>query len=425
MDSTLFLSIALVCISFVTVLLLVALFGPGHKYKLKKAPPQDLTSKQFLRMLEALSDAQLHHNSRIEVLTNGEAFYEAELDALRAARHSINLEAYIFQKGEVTRRFLEVMTERARNGVQVHLVLDAIGSFASWNSYFRDLTDAGGQVAWYHPLNWHTLPRINNRTHRELIIVDGEIGFIGGAGFADHWVKNRPGHPRWRDTMCRVTGDAVAGLQSTFTQNWLEASGEILAGPGYFPFQQEESDAVAMVVNSAPSAGYSTRARMLFQTLLASARESIYITTPYFLPDQSAREEMISAVDRGVEVRILVPGDYNDHKITRRSSRRLYGELLQAGAHIYEYQPSMIHAKIMVVDGIWSVVGSTNFDNRSFGLNDEVNLAALDKGLAGRLLEDFANDIAQSQRITYEQWVQRPRRERFYEWIGWVLERQQ
>jgi cardiolipin synthase len=425
-DSTWFLVVAVIAIVAQSFLLFLALFEPGLDYKISTPPPCTLDSPEFLRVLEALTDSKVNTCTHVEVLTNGEVYFEAELQAIRAAQHSINLEAYIFQRGEVTRRFLEVLTERARAGVEVRLVLDAIGSFASWDSYFRELTEAGGRVAWYHPLRWHTIARFNNRTHRELIIVDGRVGFIGGSGFADHWLVGRKGHPRWRDTMFRVEGDAVASLQGTFAENWVEASGEILTGGDFFPLCEATSRASALIVNSSPSAGRSTHARMLYQTLLASARKSVLITTPYFLPDWSARQEMVRAMrERGARVEIIVPGAKSDHLLTRRSSRRLFGDLLEAGAEIYEYQPAMIHTKSMVIDGVWSVVGSTNFDNRSFGLNDEVNLAAFDPELAARLAKDFARDRAESRAVTLSEWRRRPVTERIHEQFGRLLERQQ
>jgi cardiolipin synthase len=426
MDSTAFIIIALISIAFLFLMLALALFEPGLAYKISKTPSLPLRSRDFLRMLAALSDAQLYQHTSIEVLTNAEVFYEAELEALRAARHSVNLEAYIFQEGEVTRHFVEALTERARQGVQVRMVLDSIGSFSTRDSYFDELISAGGRVAWYHPVKWYTLPRINNRTHRELIIIDGKNGFIGGAGFADHWLKGRRGRPRWRDTMFRVEGDAVTGLQSVFAENWLEASGEILAGEDFFPFSQVESQSSVIIVDSSPTTGMSTRARILYQTLLASAQKQILITTPYFLPDRSARMEMTRAIrERGVEIKIITPGRQIDHLLTRRSSRRLYGELLRAGAEIYEYDPAMIHTKTMIVDGVWSVVGSTNFDNRSFGINDEVNLAAFDHRLAERLAEDFQRDVKESHSVSLEEWKRRPLFERAHEMLGWLLERQQ
>lgn len=426
MDSNWFLVIAVIAIVAQSFLLFLALFEPGLDYKISTPSTAPLDSKDFERMLEALTDAKIQRRTSFKVLTNGEVYYEAELEAIRAARTSVNLEAYIFQKGEVTRRFLDALTERARAGVRVNLVLDAIGSFTSWESYFKELRAAGGRVAWYHGFKWYTLSRINNRTHRELIIIDGEVGFVGGSGFADHWLLPTKGKPRWRDTMFRVDGDAVLSLQSTFAENWLEASGEILSGVEYFPFCEAEHETAALVVNSSPSAGRSTRARMLYQTLFASAQKSIHITTPYFLPDKSARAEMVRAVsERGVEVQIITPGKKIDHQLTRRSGRRLFGDLLKAGARIYEYEPSMIHAKTMVVDDVWSVVGSTNLDNRSFGLNDEVNLAAFDRELAARVAEDFRRDVADSSEITYDQWRKRSIFERAHEQLGRLLERQQ
>ncbi|MDQ2946528.1 MAG: phospholipase D-like domain-containing protein, partial [Acidobacteriota bacterium] len=229
---------------------------------------------------------------------------------------------------------------------------------------------------------------------------------------------------RWRDTMFRVEGPAVAYLQSVFAENWLRASGEILVGDGYYHFDQANGPVRAMVVNSTPSAG-STRARILYQVLIHAAQKSISITTPYFLPDRSAREEVIRAIrERGVEVRILTPGKHSDHLLTRSSSRRLYGDLLKAGARIYEYQPAMIHAKVMVIDDLWSVVGSTNFDHRSFQINDEVNLAGFCQELAARLMQDFENDLRHSVEVTYDKWRRRTFF-RFYEWAGGLLENQE
>jgi cardiolipin synthase A/B len=429
MDSTAFTVLSLVSIAFLSLMLFLALFEPGLRYKISKRPSTPLDSEDFLRLLSSLGGGQIHPHNTVEVLTNGEVYYEAELAAIGGARRSVNLEAYIFQKGEVTRRFLDALTERARAGVQVRLVVDAVGSFTTWRNYFGDLCQAGGRVELYHPIRWYTLPRINNRTHRELLIVDGQVGFIGGAGFGDHWLFDhgkRKEKRRWRDTMFRVEGPAVRALQSAFAENWLEASGEVLTDLGFFRWVEAGGETAAIVVASSPSAGRSARNRMVYQTLLSAAQKSIHITTPYFLPDRSARAEIVRAIqERGVEVAIVVPGKHADHLLTRRSSRRLFGDLLRAGAKIYEYKPSMIHAKILLVDGVWSVVGSTNFDHRSFGINDEVNLAANDRALAARLEEDFARDQAESRLVTLREWSRRSWVERGHEYLGWLLERQQ
>jgi cardiolipin synthase len=258
-------------------------------------------------------------------------------------------------------------------------------------------------------------------------VVDGRLGFIGGAGVADHWYKGKSDSPRWRDTMVKVEGPSVANLQATFAENWLESSGEILTGEDYFPAEPVMAvQNAGLVVNSTPSAGGATRARILFQMLIASARKSIHITTPYFLPDRAMMDELLRAIhERGVELKLLVPGKRSDHLLTRSSSRLAYGKLLRADAAIFEYQPAMIHAKIMLIDAAWGIVGSTNFDNRSFGLNDEVNLAVRDADFVARLESDFVRDLAHSERITLERWRHRPILERAPELLGWVLERQQ
>ncbi len=418
--------LSIIAIAFLLLMLFLALFEPYLPYKITDPPDVAIDSDQFLCILAALADASIHQTTKVEVFSNGENYYEAELQAIRQAKHHVNIEAYIFQRGEIARRFLDVLTERARAGVRVNLLLDAVGSFATWNQYLKELTEAGGRVAWYHPLRWYTLPRYNNRTHREIFIVDGKVGFVGGAGVADHWYKSLKGKPRWRDMMVKIEGSAVTSLQSVFAENWVEASGELLTCKEYYPVCHDAGEVRGMVIDSTPSMGRATRARMLFQTLLAAAQKSIYITTPYFLPDFSVRKEIVRAIkERGVDVKIVLPGKGSDHMLTRRSSRRLYGDILKAGGKIYEYEPGMIHVKALIVDGVWSVVGSTNFDPRSFGLNDEVNFAANDPGLAARLEEDFVADIAESRLVTYRKWTARSLYERAHEWLGSIIERQQ
>lgn len=418
--------LALIGLVFLASSLLGGLLGPTLRYKLTtpgELPAND--SDRFLEIVEALTDAQLNQTGDLEVLTNGPAFYPAELDAIRGAGQSVNLEAYIFQKGEIARQYLEALTERARAGVHVNLVLDAFGSAGTWQSFFRPLLEAGGKVNWYNSPRWYRLMHMDNRTHRELMIVDGRIGFIGGAGIADQWYSGTHGQPRWRDSAVRIEGEAVHNLQSTFAENWLASSGELLIGDAYFPRIQNERRLISLVVNSTPTVGGSTRARILFQLLLASARHNILITTPYFLPDKSLMQELCNAVERGLLVRILVPGRKSDHIVTRSTSRAGYGELLKAGAEVYEYHPAMLHAKVLCVDGLWVVVGSTNFDNRSFGINDEVNLAVRDASVAMRFENDMALDLDQSTRISLEEWNHRPITERATELMGMIFERQQ
>jgi cardiolipin synthase len=417
---------------FISLLVLAAymlagVFGPSPNYDIvgRDQLPSN-TSDAFLSLLQSLVDAAVNRTGGFEVLTNGPAFYPAELDAIRSAQHSVSLEAYIFHRSEIGKLYLDALTDRARAGIPVNVVLDSFGSAGIGKRYFRPLLDAGGKVAFYNSPTWYRLLQLDNRTHRELLIVDGRIGFIGGAGIADQWFKGIGKNPRWRDTMLRVEGGAVPNLQATFAENWLSATGELLAGNAYFPEISCPDSTAALVVNSTPTIGGSTRARVLFQLLLASAKHSISITTPYFLPDKSLSRELCRAIEeRHVKIRVLVPGRKSDHLLTRSTSRGAYGPLLKSGAEVYEYQPAMIHAKVLVVDNVWTVVGSTNFDNRSFGLNDEVNLAVRDESLAQRMEADLTNDLLQSRRVTLDEWRHRPITERAPELLGWIFERQQ
>jgi cardiolipin synthase A/B len=415
-----------IAILAICVLVLVGLFAPGLRYSLVNPVAVPIDSAAFLNELEPVVNSKITRNNQIEVIENGDHFYDAELDAMRQARHSINIEAYIFHKGKLTDEVLQVLTERARAGVHVNLVLDAAGSLSTRKSYFKALKEAGGKVDWYHRLRLHNWFIINNRTHREITLIDGSTAFVGGAGYADWWRYGTKSEPRWRDTMVRIQGDAVRAIQGTFLENYLEASGKILDGGDYFPpATPDRGKTTALVVTSTPSSGGSTRARVLFQTLIAGARKSIYITTPYFLPDRSMMDELVQAEQRGVRVSVIVPGKHDDHALTRSSGRSAYGKLLKAGANVYEYEPSMIHAKIAIFDGAWSVVGSTNLDNRSFGINDEVNVAVLDPEIAGRLTRDFEQDAGESKKVTLQEWKKRPLSERLMEMVGWVFEREQ
>ena len=258
------------------LILLLAFFVPGLPYRMPGGVNLAIDSAEFANLLALIADAHLHKNETFDVLTNGDQFYEAELEAIRSSRTSISLEAYIFQKGQVADRFIEALAERARAGVEVRLVLDAVGSLNTWRSTFRTLTAAGGQVRWYNPLRWYNLARYDSRTHREMLIVDGALAFIGGAGVADHWYMSRGRKKRWRDTMVAVRGQAVNSLQAMFVENWLESSGELLGSSKYYAANEADGKGQTMVINSTPSSGRSTRVRMLFQVLIAGASRWIH-----------------------------------------------------------------------------------------------------------------------------------------------------
>jgi cardiolipin synthase A/B len=380
----------------------MGIFGPARPYRLQPRSDATTESEDFLYRLSCLTDAITHRHARISVLRNGAEFYPAEFGAIDAATQTINIEAYEFLKGDLTRELIQRLANKARHGVSVRMIIDAIGSFRTGRSYFKPLTDAGGNVVFYHPLNWRDWPYFNHRTHRKLLIADGTTGFIGGAGFADHWVERTNGKLPWRDTVLKVEGAVAASLNATFSQGWVDATGELLFSKAQFPLEGKPGDTACMVVMSTP--GYdATRARMLFQTLIDSAEHSIQITSPYFLPDRSARHSLRRALrKRGVRVQVLTAGPQTDHNSIRYLSQATAANLIRSGLEFYEYQPAMIHAKLMVVDNLWSVAGSTNFDPRSLRLNNEVNIAIRDTGIAAQLSDQFAGDLEQSAPVTVD-----------------------
>lgn len=404
-------------------LLWLLLFERGPSYRTSD-PLHELSDDERIRRLSALlgTPAQAIHSMRL--VQEGPGLYEAQIAAIRAATSSIHLEAYIFYPGCIADAVLDALAERARAGVQVRVIIDAIGSFRTHLKRFTALKAAGGRVRWYHPLRWHLFLRWNSRTHRNILVVDGRTAFVGGAGVADHWGRTEPAP--WRDCLVRVTGPIVKSVQSVFAENWLECAGELLVGDEMFP-EPPAADVIAegLAVGSTPTAGRSTRARMLVQYLLATARESIDLSTPYFVPDRGIRRELLAAVSRGVRVRICTGGPYGDHGIVRRAGRRRYGPLLEAGIGIWEYASHMLHAKILVIDGRWCLLGSTNIDHRSFGLNDEVNLLIRGEALAGELQATFEGYLAGSTRTDLEQWKRRGWGERFLAALGRIIERHQ
>jgi cardiolipin synthase len=408
---------------FLVWLTLVLFFTPGIDYHLTQRT--SVHHRDFLYTIQSTCQAALHHGNRVTVFTDGPAFYPAMLDAIRGATRSINLECYIFRHGRVADQFIEALGERARAGVNVTIVVDAIGSFSLWGRPVARLRAAGCRIEAYRPLTWFSLYRINNRTHRELLVVDGATAFVGGAGVADWWMY--PGRRRtrpWRDTMARVDGPVVAALQGVAAENWLECCGEILTGPDYFPDQKPCGETTGVVVKSSPS-DRATASRVTFQLLLEGADHSVRISTPYFLPDRALRRALVAMARRGVAVTVVVPGPRTDQHWVRLASRRMWGELLAAGIRMFEYQPSMIHAKVLIVDDLWTVLGTTNIDNRSFEHNDEDNLAMRDPAVAARLAADYARDLAASAEITLERWRRRPLWEKVAGPFVWILERQQ
>jgi len=302
--------------------------------------------------------------------------------------------------------------------------MDAIGSFGAYRKSSKTLEAAGCRVAAYQRFMWYRLSRLNNRTHRELMVVDGIVAFVGGAGVADWWAKPMRGKPMWRDMMARVEGPVVADIQGVLAENWLECCGEIMTGPETYKPNTQAGDVAAFAIKSSPS-DRSTSSRALFQTLVEGAQDSVLISTPYFLPDKAFRLAICRTAARGVAFIVIVPGSHTDQRWVRLASRRMYGQLMEAGVRMFEYEGGMTHNKALLVDELWAVIGTTNFDNRSFEHNDEVNVAFRDRNVTARVAADLEADLKQCREITLDAWRRRPLWEKLIGTVAWILERQQ
>jgi cardiolipin synthase len=349
-------------------------------------------------------------------LEDGARFYPVMLAAIAGAQRSIALECYIFHPGQTGEAFIAALIERARAGVPVRIILDAVGSRRLRRRHVQRLAAEGCQIAWHPRARWRRAHRLINSTHREILVVDGRVAFTGGAGISDWWAASYDGQPPWRDTMIRVEGPIVASCQAVFAENWLECRGDILAGEEWFPRLEPCGAATAMVVKNSPSFAGS---RALFQALLECASHEIRLTTPYFVPDPSFLSALIDRARNGVSVTILLPGHRMDHPWVRLSSRRLFRPLLDAGIRLFEYQPSMIHQKLMVVDRLWAVVGTTNFDMLSFEYLDEVNIAVRNEAFAVELQRQHDADVARSVEVK-PSW-HRSTVEKALAWTVWTL----
>lgn len=369
---------------------------------------------RFRHELSTLLGPPIIGGNRVENFENGEEIFPAMLAAIRGAQHSINFETYIYWSGDIGREFADALIERAQNKVAVHVLVDWVGSQKMDEVLVHRMTQAGIRVERYHPLHWYHLVRMNNRTHRKLLVVDGKVGFTGGVGIADQWEGDAQDEKHWRDSHYRIEGPAVAQMQAAFMDNWIKATGHVLRGDAYFPSLKPVGDAAAQVFTSSPTGGADS---MLLMYLLAisSAVKTIDLSASYFVPDDLTIRVLSDALKRGVRVRIIVPGEDIDTEIVRKASRASWGQLLATGAQIYEYQPTMFHCKTLIVDGLLVSVGSTNIDTRSFRLNDEANLNVYDAAFAGELTEVFEQDLKRTKQITLESWLHRPLGEKIVE----------
>ena len=400
--------------------LLLLNFSSGEK-KLEEQLPRlyGLHDPQFQRSMGVLLGPPILEGNRTQALVNGDRIFPSMLEAIRGAQKTITFETYIYWSGDIGRAFADALTERARAGVKVHVLLDWLGSAKIDETFLEQMRAAGVEIQKFHEPHWYHWGRLNNRTHRKLLVVDGRTGFTGGVGIAPEWTGDGQSPEHWRDTHFRVEGPVVAQMQAVFMDNWTKASGEVLHGEPYFPALQPVAGIAAgqgraQMFSSSPSGG-SESMHLMYLLAITAANTRIDLSSAYFVPDKLTIRALVAAMQRGVKVRIVTPGPIIDSQTVRRASRALWGPLLAAGAEIREYQPTMYHCKVLIVDGLLVSVGSTNFDNRSFRLNDEANLNLYDEAFAAEQTATFERDLAAAKQLTMAQWLDRPWNEKLME----------
>ncbi len=366
----------------------------------------DTGTNDFVQAAAGFLNLPVLRGGQATLLENGDAFYPAMLEAIQGARESVNFEVYIFVPDEVGRRFLDAFKERARAGVEVRVLVDAFGSHTLRKRDRDDLREAGVRIERFRPLALRNLVRIYRRTHRRAIVVDGRVAFTGGAAVSKKWIGNVRNTHEWRDSMTRVTGPLVSGIQSAFATNWVYCTGEVIAGPRFYPTVESAEGARGVSVVSSPSDAHQP-IRLLFWLSFINARRRLWISNSYFIPDRRLRQAVVERARSGVDVRVLVPGNHTDAVPVQLAGHSYYQELLEAGVRVFEYQPAMMHAKTVVVDDGWSIVGSANLDERSMELNEENVLGIADRDFARAVSDGLESDFARSREIRLEEWRRR------------------
>jgi cardiolipin synthase A/B len=379
-----------------------------------------IDDERFERELGVLLGPPFLAGNRHKVLLNGDQIFPPMLAAIRSAANSITFETYIYWSGDVGDAFAQALSERARAGVKVHVLLDWVGSAKMDDRLIEAMSAAGVQVRKFHPPHWSHLGRMNNRTHRKILVVDGRIGFTGGVGIATPWTGSAQDPAHWRDTHFEVEGPVVAQMQAVFVDNWIKVTGNLLHGPAYFPLLAAVGEERSQMFSSSPSGG-SESMQLMYLLAITAASRSIDLSAAYFVPDELTTQALLEAMARGVRLRIVVPGEHIDSETVRKASRALWGPILAAGALIAEYTPTMYHCKVMIVDELLVSVGSTNFDNRSFRLNDEATLNVLDRTFARQQTEIFAADLARARPVSHAEWLARPWQEKLSEHLASLI----
>jgi len=407
-------------ITLACVLVVLNLMTGEKKVKRQIGHLYSIHDPQFRRTLGVMLGPVILPGNSFEVYVNGDEIFPPMLAAIAGARRSISFETYIYWSGQVGKDFADALAERARAGVKVRVLLDWLGSSKMDKAYLATMEQAGVEIRKFHEPRWYNLNKLNNRTHRKLLVIDGTTGFTGGVGVAEEWTGHAQDPDHWRDSHFSATGPVVAQMQAVFADNWMKATGTVLDGSDYFPQIAPTGNGDAQMFASSPSGG-SESMELMYLMMINAAVRSIDLSAAYFVPDELSRDAFVAALKRGVRVRIITPGPHTDAETVRRASRALWGDLLAAGAEVYEYQPTMFHAKVLVADDLLVSVGSTNFDDRSFRLNDEASLNIIDEQFARKQVQIFERDLRVSKRVTFEQWQSRPLAEKAWEHAAALL----
>jgi len=396
-----------VLVTLAVVILLLNLHTPEKEIRHQVEHCHGILDPQFRREMGALLGPAIVAGNTIQALQNGDEIFPAMLRAIACATRSITFETYIYWSGQVGNQFAAALIERAHAGVQVHVMLDWVGSKRIDDKLIDRMQHAGIQIVRYHALRWYSVARINNRTHRKVLIIDGHVGFTGGVGIADQWSGHAQDPDHWRDMHFRVEGPVVGQMQAAFLDNWIKTTGNVLHGDAYFPNLRAVGDMDMQVFISSPSGG-SASMRLMYLAAITAAETSIDIAAAYFIPDRLMTRELVKVRRRGIRIRVLVPDKHTDSQIVRIVSRREWGPLLESGVEIYEFEPTMLHTKMLIFDGFMVSVGATNFETRSFELNDEVSLNVYDTDFAAEMTRLFESDLARATRYRLENWRSRP-----------------
>ena len=418
-------------ILLVLVLMLIGILSITHAPPVKSVNaegddegPPSIDDPLFARSMELFTGTHLDPGNKVEILLNGDGTYPRLWKDLESAQRTITIQMYYSQPGKVADTLAKYLIDRARNKVRVLLLLDAFGSQPLKKEWIQSLKDAGVEVVWLRPLRWYTLQKAAQRSHVRVVVVDGRVGYTGGFGLADYWLGDGHHEDQWRETNVRFEGMTVGGLQAAFASAWAEATGELLTGDMFFPKTSfaDIGDMQTGLMYSIPTIG-STPAERFFALSISGARKTLYISNSYFVPGESFMQLLLTAAKRGVDVRVITVSDKTDVKTTWYAGRTYYEKLLEGGVKVYEYEPTMMHSKSMVVDGMWSYVGSMNFDNRSLSFNNESNLVTLDRGIGAQMDSIFMDDIKFSKEIKLDEFKKRPLSGKILEWGAQKLRR--